>query len=234
VVEEDWPRVGEAFEGLIEEFPQSSNRLAAEFWIAEAVYRQDHIEEAGRRFDRLASQTLGRRDAWLAMVPLRRAQVLAHRKKWNEAYAVASKIEAAFPNFQQQHEVDYLIGRCLASRADFDGAREAYKKVLYSPTGEKTETAAMAQWMIGETYFHQKKYDAAMREYLRLEQLYDFPTWQAASLLQAGKCRELLGERDEADKLYAQLLKEHPDTPFAEEASRRLRTNRETTSVNPL
>ena len=40
----------------------------------------------------------------------------------------------------------------------------------------------MAQWMIGETYFHQKNYDAAIRAYLELEALYAFPTWQAAAL----------------------------------------------------
>ena len=32
-----------------------------------------------------------------------------------------------------------------------------------------TETAAMAQWMIGETFFHQNNYDEALRAYSRVE-----------------------------------------------------------------
>jgi len=80
----------------------------------------------------------------------------------------------------------------------------------------------MAQWMIGESFFHQKNYEAALREYLRLEILYAYPTWQAGALLQAGKCHELLGETKEAGELYQRILKTYPNTPFAEQAQGRL------------
>ena len=78
----------------------------------------------------------------------------------------------------------------------------------------------MAQWMIGESYFHQENYDAALREYLRVEILYAYPRWQAAALLQAGKCQELLGRRKEAAELYARLIKAYPNTEFTEEGTR--------------
>ncbi len=222
VTEQDWDQVGQAFGALADEFPESPSRLVAEYWVAETAYRRGDYPMAGELFDGLAQRTQGRRDAWLAMIPLRRAQVLAQLNKWSEAYIIASKIEAAYPNFEQQYEAEYLIGRCLASRADFQGARDAYLKVIRSSAGAKTETAAMAQWMIGETFFHQKNYQAALREYLKVEILYAFPTWQAAALLQAGKCRDLLGESREADKLYTRLMKEYPGTKFAKEAARRM------------
>ena len=149
----------------LKEFPDSQRRLAAEFWIAEAYYRQGDYAAAGARLEQLAGQIEGKREPWMAMIPLRRAQVLAQQNQWNDAYAIAAKIEEDFPNFQQQYEVDYLLGRCLANQADFEGARRAYNRVIHSPAGAKTETAAMAQWMIGETYFHQKNYEAALREY---------------------------------------------------------------------
>jgi TolA-binding protein len=219
---EDWDQVETAFTALAKEFPESPSRLVAAYWVAETAYRRRDYEAAGKLLEGLAQRTQGHHDAWLAMVPLRRAQVLAQLSKWSDAYAIASKIEAAYPDFEQQYEVDYLIGRCLASRADFQGARDAYLKVIRSPAGAKTETAAMAQWMIGETYFHQKNYEAALREYLKVEILYAYPTWQAAALLQAGKCRDLLGESKEADRLYARLMDEHPGTEFAQEAARRM------------
>ena len=50
----------------------------------------------------------------------------------------------------------------------------------------------MAQWMIGESFFHQEKYAEALAEYLRVDDRYPFPRWQAAALLQAGKCHERL------------------------------------------
>jgi TolA-binding protein len=219
---EDWDQVHQAFTALAKDFPESPSRLVAEYWVAEAAYRRRDYQAAGKLLDDLARRTQGRRDSWLAMIPLRRAQVLAQLNQWSEAYVIVSKIEADYPDFEQQYEVEYLIGRCLASRADFQGARDAYLKVVRSPTGAKTETAAMAQWMIGETYFHQKNHEAALKEYLKVEILYAFPTWQAAALLQAAKCRDLLGDSGEADKLYARLMKEHPGSEFAKEAAKRM------------
>ena len=231
VAKADWPQAREAFEALLKEFPDSQRRLVAEFGIAEAYYRQGDYAAAGPRFERLAEQVQQKREPWMAMIPLRRAQVLAQQNQWSDAQAIAAKIAADFPNFQQQYEVDYLLGRCLANQADFEGARQAYNRVIRSPAGAKTETAAMAQWMIGETFFHQKNYEAALREYLRLEILYAYPTWQAGALLQAGKCREQLGEAKEAADLYQRILKNYPNTTFAGEAQQRLKALGKATSA---
>jgi TolA-binding protein len=136
---------------------------------------------------------------------------------------LSAMIESQYPGFDQQYEVDYLLGRASADQADFDGARRSYQKTIRSPQGAKTETAAMAQWMIAESYFHQKNYDAALREYLRVEILYAFPRWQALALLQAGKCRQLLGESAEAARLYERVQTRYADSPAAAEAAQRLR-----------
>jgi len=76
--------------------------------------------------------------------------------------------------------------------------------------------------MIGETYFHQKNYPAALKAYMELEMLYAYPTWQSVALLQAGKCRERLGEMNEATQLYQKILKTYADTAAAKEASQLL------------
>jgi TolA-binding protein len=217
-----WHDVAPAPERLLAEFPAGPLTLAAEYWIAEALYRQGRYEAAGLRFEALAAKTENRREAWVALVPLRRAQLLVQRKQWREAHELARAIPERFPDFQQQYEVDYVLGRCLASQARFDEARAAYERVVQSTTGGRTETAAQAQWMIGESYFHQRNYDEAIRAYLRVEILYAYPNWQAAALLQAGKCHEIQGEWTQAAELYARAARQHPGTPYAEDASARL------------
>jgi TolA-binding protein len=224
---EDWPGTETAMARLVEKVPRSSLRLSAEFWIAEASYRQNKFDEAGDRFAVLAESAKGTQAAWLAMAPLRRAQVLAQQKRWDEALALAATIEKEFPTFAQQYEADYLIGRCHAASARFEEARASYQKVTRSATGGKTETAAMAQWMIGESYFHQKEYDAAVKEYLRVEILYAYPRWQASALVQAGKAYEAAGKWTDAVKTYAQVLQKYAKTPGADEASNRLRVLRQ-------
>ncbi len=111
---------------------------------------------------------------------------------------------------------------CLAARGEFDPAREAYRRVIESEAGGKTETAAMAQWMIGESYMHQQDYDAALRAYLRGEILFPYAAWQAASLLQAGKCYELLSEWNYAEATYRRLVERFPEAKVVDEARARL------------
>jgi TolA-binding protein len=148
--------------------------------------------------------------------------VFAQLKRWSDARQIAEAIEQKYPGFDQQFEADYLIGRACAAEANLDEARKQYQKVVRSPQGGKTETAAIAQWMIGESYLLQEQYAAAIREYLRVETLYAYPHWQAAALLQAGKCYEQLGQWKSAGDAYARLLKLYAKTEFASEARERL------------
>lgn len=224
--QENWAGLQRAMQTLCTDFPKSDLRLPAAYWLAEAFYRQGDYDAAGKYLEHLAGEIDKQQEPWQGMILLRRAQVLAHQRNWNEAERVARKIEKQFPAFAQQYEVDYVIGRCRASLADFEGARQAYQKVIRSTAGAKTETAAMAQWMIGESYFHQKEYEAALREYLRVEILYAYPTWQAGALLQAGKCHELLGQWQDATRVYERLVQSYPKTSFTEDSRRRLEAAR--------
>jgi TolA-binding protein len=228
---EQWSEVVVAMERLVQDFPGSTLRIPAEYWRAESHYRQGEYEKAGELFTELQRMTHGRSDAWLAMVPLRRAQVLAQQAAWTDALEVAKGIGEQYPNFRQQYEVDYLLGRAFASRAEFDKAREAYERVIRSPVGGRSETAAMAQWMIGETHFLQKKYTEAIKAYHRVEGLYAYPQWQSAGLLQAGKCHEMLGQWKDAISLYSQIIKDYQETDYFDEASRRLRVAQQRSDI---
>lgn len=224
---QQWDQVEAPMDRLISEYPRSDLRLPAEYWIAEAAYRAGEYDKAEARLAALSGQSRGRDDDWLAMVPLRRAQILAQRKQWTDALEMAKKIEKQYPSFKQQYEVDYLIGRCLAARGELADAREAYLRVIRAGGGAKTETAAMAQWMIGETLMHEKRYEEARREYLRTEILYAFPEWQARALLQAGKCHELQGEWRQAIAVYSELKKKYAQSSSLEEATRRMNVARQ-------
>jgi len=219
-----WEDVEQPMQAIVDSQAAENIKLPARYWLAESLYRRNKFDAAVTQFDQLSRDIAGQSGSWIAMVPLRRAQLLMRKEKWEQALAVAETISAQHPGFRQQYEADYVIGRCLASQANFnfDKARAAYRRVIDSPNGGGTETAAMAQWMIGETYFMQKKYDLAIRAYERVEVQFAFPKWQAGALLQAGKCHELKGLWNVAAKLYAQVLKDYPGTPFREEAVKRL------------
>jgi TolA-binding protein len=204
------------------EFPQSPLNLSARYWQAEAAFRKGDYESAGKQLTELEIDSQARRESWLGIVPLRRAQCLAQQKRWPEALRIAESVAKRHPQFSQRYEVDYLIGRALGSQARFAEARAAYTRVLESPAGKSTETAAMAQWMIGETYFHQKRYTDAVAAYDRCAALSAYPRWQAAALLQSGKCRLITGDATGARSDLERVASEFYSQPVAAEAKTRL------------
>ncbi len=219
--EQNWTAIEAPLERLLREFADHPLALPSQYWLAEADYRLGNLEAAGERLARLAPLMAGRQEGWAAQVLLRRAQVLAHANQFAEARQVAGAIPEKFPQFEQLYEVDYLIGRCLAAEGEFAEARDAYRRVCRSAAGAKTETAARAQLMIGETFFFEENYAAALREYLAVEILYAFTDLQATALLQAGKCYEQLGEWKQAAELYTRLESDFPAADVTAEAQRR-------------
>ncbi|MCC9607755.1 tetratricopeptide repeat protein [Blastopirellula sp. JC732] len=210
-------------------------RMMASFWHAEALFHQQKFSDASKLFNDVDSLARGRELPWSSTVALRRAQLAAHLGSWEESLRLAELAVVSFPDFEQRYELDYLRGRCLARQARFAEARDAYQLVIDSRLGGATETAAMAQWMVGETYFHQKNYQAAIQAYSRVAALYNFPRWKAGSLLQIGKCYEISRQWDKAQKYYDEVAANYPESFFAGEAQQRLnvvKQRRETADVN--
>jgi len=220
MAQQHWPEVEASLAQLIETFPNGELLLPASYLIAEALYRQGKYEKAAERFADLSKMPASREQSWSATAELRQAQAWAQLKEWEKSFEVARGITTHFPDFSEQYEVNYLIGRTLAAQADFAAARESYTKVIESPAGGKTQTAAMARWMIGESFFHQENYAAALAEYLQVAEC-SFPRWQAAGLLQAGKCHEALGQWSQAAEVYERLSNKFPMSELSDEAKQR-------------
>lgn len=224
----DWAACRQAMQNVLTSDPRDELRLAALFWKAESSFRRLNWEDAQREFDDLAERLKeSPAPPWKAKVDLRRAQIAAHREEWNLALEMVERYRSEYGDAGEGEEINYLEGRCHLGRGQFDKARQAWRRVIDSGTRPRSETAAMAQWMTGESYFIQKRYDEAIRAYLRVEALYRYPKWQAAGLLQAGKCYEAQGQWERAVRLYRQLLDHYPDNPHREEAERRWRVARQ-------
>ncbi len=85
--------------------------------------------------------------------------------------------------------------------------------------------------MRGETYFHEEQFHEALREFLRVDILYNAPHWQAAALFEAGKVYERLDQWADAAETYERLLKKFPSDPVASQArDRRAATARRAAS----
>jgi cellulose synthase operon protein C len=219
--EKRWDDLQRDMQRMVIQYPEHPLQVAAAYWLAEAHYHQGRYSLSADEFEKLAAVTESRQEAWIAMILLRWSQSLAHQNQWDAAQQVAASISDRFPQFSQQHEADYVIGRALVHEARLGKAREAFERVTSSATGRGTETAAMAQWMIGETYFHQRNFRAATQAYLGAETLYNYPRWRAASRLQLGKCYEAQQNWDSAIRYYKLVIDGREDPQLIAEAERR-------------
>jgi cellulose synthase operon protein C len=226
IASERWAEAEQRLKELLATGPSPKAEMAARFQLATSVYFQHRYAEAVEQFKELADRTSNDPPQW-AMAQLQRAKALAQLRQWAEALEVAQSIAPRCENFAGMHEADYLIGRAFVAQADFDAARGAYARVLASPAVQKTEIATLAQCMIGESYFHQENYQAALDAYLKAERDHAACRWTPSALVQAGKCCEALGRWQDAERLYERFLQGYPAHPLRADIAQRLTVARQ-------
>lgn len=230
-MQQDWQQVEVSAEQALAVVPVSAERFALEYWKAEAAFRSGNYDKARKEFAALAPRTFGIHEQWVAMVPLRRAQLAARRQQWREVIKLLDQLERQHTNFSLQYEVDYLRGRAMAGRGQMTAARDYYQEVLKNRSARGTETAVAAQWMIGETYFHQQIYGTARLAFEAVMKLDAPADWQARAALQAGKCWELEQNWQQASAVYSAALERWPESEPQAQIAARLKWAKSRTNV---
>lgn len=220
--DEAWEQVAPAMSRLVATTNDAVLKNKARYWLGESYYRQLKFElslESLQQIEFKQQDSLKSLEPW---IQLRIAQSLARLKRWEEAADVSAKAKQSNPEFKSNYEFDFVAARAKESEGLLTDARALYQQVVDSEHGRQSETAAIAQWRIGETFFHQEKYVEAIEAYYRVDSLYSFASWRSAALMQAGKCQEHLAHPKHAIKLYMQLLDNFPSSKYAEEAKKRM------------
>ncbi len=207
----DFAGAESTFDKLLTDAPGGSLQKEASFWRSEAAFQKGDSETAEKGFAALIDDD-GAKDAlWLSTAKVRRLQCFVQQKRWDDVIELAEKLEKELELDPLFAEAPYAKGRALQAQALFDKARTAYETAIASR--KRGELAAKAQFMIGETYYHEKAYKDALCAFLKVEILYeDCPTWQAAALLEAGKVHEQLAQWNEAAETYERLRRSFPRT----------------------
>ncbi|MCP4300139.1 MAG: hypothetical protein GY783_06125, partial [Gammaproteobacteria bacterium] len=134
---------------------------------------------------------------------------------------IAAARRAAGDNAASISLTKMLESELAIRRSNFDEARTILEQVVRS-----ADTAAQlrgrAQWLIGETWYMQRRHKDAIEAYRKVEAMDTTGTWIAASYLQAGKSFEQMGRVKEATLCYGAILSRFADTSYAAPASNRM------------
>jgi TolA-binding protein len=225
---EDWKAAAEFAKSLIDRFPDSPKRLAAEFRRGEAALRQDDFETARSLLTKLhdtlveASDPRAAKFEWAEGVWLLLTESELQARNYPRVAALVEEFHMRFPESRVAYQADEILGRSLIRTGEVDRARKVLQKVIDSPDGAKTETAARAQIQIADSYFGEPNYATAVIEYYKVASSYDLPEMQAAALYQAGQCEELRKKATAAVDFYNELVEKFPDSPWSARARERI------------
>lgn len=232
VDQQRWKDVRQFADRLKTEFPNSPQRYYAAYSVAESILAdpkgtEPEIEAAREALNGLRKL---RDDAevnslvWFDRVWVLLAEIAFRQKKYDEVETIVTELRQKPMKSQYLYQADEVLGRSYKQQAPprFDDARKAFERVLADPVAELTETAAKSQFLIGETYFLQEKWDEAFLAYQKVFANYNFPDWQSAALLQSAKCDEQQQQWKEAAATYRLLLEKFPRSTHVEEVKQRL------------
>jgi len=142
----------------------------------------------------------------IALLKLGEAQ--ADAGKFAEALASHQQFLARYPKDPFAFRAQFGVGWALQNQKQYDEARKAYQKVTASSNGE---TAARAQFQIGDSYLAEGKFEEAALAFLVVEDVYAYPVWSARSLYGAGLAFEQLKQLDMARQQFQTVITKYKD-----------------------
>jgi TolA-binding protein len=215
----EWQAAGATLERLVAEYPDTPYRREAIFFRAEAALQSGDAALALANCTKILKEAPASTDpeGWIPAVRLKQIQCWVALKEWKLSLDAAKELKSSLkPADPCIAELDFATGQSLLGLGRLDEARAAFQSVI--DRRGKTDLAAQALVMHGETHFHQDHLHEALRDFLQVDILYNSPRWQAVALLEAGKVYERLDQWANAAETYERLLSRFPDEPTAAEA----------------
>ncbi len=197
----------------------SENELSpsALFQGALAQIAAEQYDPAGATLDTLRNQNPNHELASVALLKL--GEIAAVKEEYEQSRQLYQQYLRDHDDGKFKYLALFGMGWSYDGERKYDDARKWYRKVIDAHNGE---TAARAQFQIGETWYAQGEHAKAARELLKVDIIYAYPQWSAPALYEAGRAFEQLKQMDQARRQYKQCVERGGDQPEAELAAKRL------------
>lgn len=196
-----------------------SDELAASALLQAGLsYAADgRMDAAAKSLSQMLEKFPDHKQASVALLKL--GEVQAEAQDYDDSRRTFEKFLQRYGSDPLAYRAHFGVGWALENAKQYEPAREAYKKAI---DATNTETAARAQFQIGETYLAEGKFERAAAALLAVEDVYAYPKWSARALFEAGRAFEELKQPDQAAAQYKAVGEKYKSAPEAALASKRL------------
>ena len=132
------------------------------------------------------------------------------------------KVVVEYPHSSAAPQAAYMLGNVLSDLKDWNAAGKAYEDFL-SRYGDQKILVPLVYQRLAYAQLAQGKVDDAEKAFLTITKIAGAPNKDHA-LYELARIDEVLSRREGALAHYQELLKDHPRSPYAEEASIRIKT----------
>ena len=152
---------------------------------------------------------------------LRLGSCAAEIQRWSVSESAFAQHLDRFPSSEHRLASLFGIGWARESSGDPESAIGAYRQAAQG----QTETAARAQFQLGECLFALGRHKEAAGELIKVDILYASPAWSAAALYEAGRCFDAMGDGEQAAEQWRRVADADGAGEWAAMARARLGSN---------
>ncbi|MCY4613924.1 MAG: tetratricopeptide repeat protein [Nitrospira sp.] len=145
----------------------------------------------------------------------------AAKEKLQEAVTLYRRIIEEFPRTASAQSAWYFIGNALAEQHDQAGAIDAYQRFI-DQAGNSPALLGLVYQRLGSSYLANGERDKGINAYTQVLQM-PHTLNKDQVLFELAKLEEHETRNTEALARYKQLLDEHPNSPYASEATLRIK-----------
>jgi TolA-binding protein len=227
VMRGDHAAAAQAFAAQLADAPAGAFAPDGQAMLGGSLLALGRAAEAEQAFAKALADTASLSSAALRDATfIRAAEAAAAQEKWAESLAIAETFLAASPQSPQAAQGRYAAAWARQNLGKLDEALAGYRGVADGP---RTDLAARARLMEGEVLFEQGRHKEAIKAFFKTAYGFGeqaapavFHPWQAQATFEAARCFEVLGQPDQARKLYAELIDRYPTSEHVPAARKRL------------
>lgn len=133
--------------------------------------------------------------------------------------AIAEKPKAPAKPASPREQI--ASARSLIKQNKFDQARGLLRQVL-NGAPRQAGVHDLAHYELGKSYQAEKKYRAALQEYIKVAEQFPKGAMVDDAYFQIGNCSMALGNLEEAEVFFNEIITNHKKSPFAKDAKSKL------------